>query len=71
MPAAATPNPPRSLIDAKEFARRLSVSERFIYKMVAKGALPKPVKIGAATRWSTKVIDEWVNAGCPTKTSSE
>lgn len=40
-----------SNIDIKEFAKRAGVSRATIYKRIKLGELPKPRKIGAASRW--------------------
>lgn len=39
------------LIDLKELARWLSISQRSVYRLVAQGLLEPPVKVGRASRW--------------------
>lgn len=38
------------LISLAEAGERLSLSKRAIYRLIAKGDLPRPVKVGGATR---------------------
>ena len=56
---------PRRLLDVQEVANLLGCSDRHVYRMVDKGRMPKPVKLGSLNRWPTKAIDEWITAGCP------
>ena len=53
------------LIDVKDLAKRLKVSDRHIRRMVDDGRIPAPLRIGSAVRWSTKKISDWIAAGCP------
>jgi len=39
------------LISIKETAHRLSVSPRQVWRFIAKGDLPSPVKVGRASRF--------------------
>ncbi len=39
------------LLTDREVAERLGVSKATIWRHAAKGLLPKPVKLGHATRW--------------------
>ncbi|MBB5352950.1 excisionase family DNA binding protein [Haloferula luteola] len=38
------------LISLAQAGERLSLSKRAIYRLIAKGDLPRPVKVGGATR---------------------
>ena len=38
------------LISIAEAGERLSLSRRAVYRLIAKGDLPRPVKVGGATR---------------------
>ena len=54
------------LIDAQEVARRLDLSERTVWRLVAAGKLPNPISIGdKSKRWRANDIRSWVAAGCP------
>jgi len=48
------------LENVRTVAKRLSVSERQIWKLLAKGEFPKPIRLGRAVRWSRQTIDEWL-----------
>jgi predicted DNA-binding transcriptional regulator AlpA len=60
------------LIDANEVARRLDLSERTVWRLVAAGKLPNPISIGdKSKRWRAKDIRSWVAAGCPSRSEWE
>jgi predicted DNA-binding transcriptional regulator AlpA len=46
---------PKILVPAAKAAEMLSMGRSTFWREVAKGTLPKPVKIGGLTRW--RVID--------------
>ncbi|MGD9691095.1 MAG: helix-turn-helix transcriptional regulator [Phycisphaerales bacterium] len=52
------------LLDVAALAARLGCSARHIYRLSAKGQLPRPVKLGALNRWPSETIDAWIAAGC-------
>lgn len=43
--------PPDKLISLKAVAQRLSLSTRAVYRLIAAGDFPKPVKVGGSTRF--------------------
>ncbi len=43
--------PPENLISLKAVAQRLSLSTRAVYRLIAAGDFPKPVKVGGSTRF--------------------
>ncbi len=53
------------LINAKTFAKLLSISERTLYRLKSSGELPKPVILGGSVRWRLSVVRDWINEGCP------
>jgi predicted DNA-binding transcriptional regulator AlpA len=60
------------LIDVKEVARRLDLSERTVWRLNSAGKLPKPVSIGGKSkRWRAEEIIAWVAAGCPLRATWE
>jgi excisionase family DNA binding protein len=61
-PAGATP---ADLLDIHAVARRLTVSERTVRRLVARGAMPAPVRLGALIRWRRADLDRWIEEGCP------
>ena len=47
---------PKDLLTAREVANRLSISLRTLYRMLARGQLPRPIRLGRRhVRW--KAID--------------
>lgn len=53
------------LISAAETAMRLSVSKATLHKLVAVGAVPKPMHLGRRALWRVEELEEWVRDGCP------
>ncbi len=53
------------LISAVEAAKRLSVSKSTLHKLVAVGAVPKPIHLGSRALWRVEELEEWVRDGCP------
>lgn len=43
----------------EEVAARYKLTERTIYRHVAAGLFPKPIKVGGARRWSLAALTEW------------
>jgi excisionase family DNA binding protein len=50
------------LLSKKELARLLGVSFRSIDRHVAAGQLPRPIKVGALSRWRREDIDAWLTS---------
>jgi len=48
------------LLTLAEVSERLSLSKRAIYRLIAKGSLSKPVKIGGATRLCESDLDRFL-----------
>ena len=57
------------MMTADELANTLQISKRQVWRLKAKGAIPKPVKIGTSVRWKRSDILEWIDAGCPVVSS--
>ncbi|QDU57514.1 helix-turn-helix transcriptional regulator [Aeoliella mucimassa] len=53
------------MMTAEEIAHCLQVSVRTIWRLKAKGDLPKSVKVGRAVRWRRSDILTWIEQGCP------
>lgn len=41
---------------------RTGMSRSWIYKEVAAGRFPKPVKVGGASGWDAEAIDRWIDS---------
>jgi excisionase family DNA binding protein len=50
-------------LDVKQVAHLLSVSRRTVYRLLDAGQIPKPMKLGNATRWRHKDIELFVETG--------
>ena len=56
---------PPLLIEAAELARMLSVSKPSIWRWMAEGKLPPPIRITAqCLRWNREAVLTWIAAGC-------
>jgi excisionase family DNA binding protein len=53
------------LLNTKEVAKLLKVSDRTVQSMQTSGEMPKPVRIGRAVRWGRAEIEAWIDEGCP------
>lgn len=53
------------LITADDLAAMLKVSTRTLWRLLAKGELPEPVRIGGSTRWRLDDVQQWIDGGCP------
>ncbi len=40
-------------------------SQRHIYRLCNSGRMPRPIKLGALSRWNRAVIESWIADGCP------
>ncbi len=56
------------LVDNKQAAKLLKISERTLWELAHNDKIPPPIRIGAAVRWSLDVLKKWVEAGCPANT---
>ena len=67
--SASPPDPRRSfqrgLLKIEEVSGILRCSPRHVQRLVLRGRMPAPVRIGALVRWRPDVISRWVCAGCP------
>ncbi len=57
------------MMTAEELAGTLCVSKRQVWRLKAKGDIPKPVNIGRSVRWRRSDILEWIAKGCPSSSS--
>ncbi|MEM7672601.1 MAG: helix-turn-helix domain-containing protein, partial [Verrucomicrobiota bacterium] len=52
---------PETLISLKTVASRLSLSTRAVYRLIAAGDFPRPVKVGGATRFYSSDLDAYLS----------
>jgi excisionase family DNA binding protein len=53
------------LVNARELAKLLSISERTLYRLKSTGELPAPIVLGGSVRWRLTEIRHWIGKGCP------
>ena len=56
---------PSLLMDPEDLALELRISIRSIWRRASDGQIPRPIRIGRATRWRRDEIEAWIAAGCP------
>ncbi len=59
------------LLNVRDVARSLRLSVRATWRANAAGFLPRPLKVGRATRWRSEELTAWVRAGMPTRSAWE
>jgi len=69
--AAASFPDGKILLTANEFAQLLGIGRSTLMRYQSSGKIPLPVRIGGSTRWRRKEIEEWVDAGCPSRSRWE
>jgi excisionase family DNA binding protein len=57
--------PAVELVNARELAKLLAVSERTLYRLKSTGELPPPIVLGGSVRWRLSEIRQWIGNGCP------
>lgn len=57
--------PPCLALNAAEAARQLGISERHLWALHSQGRIPRPVRLGRATRWPLDELRAWLAAGSP------
>ncbi|MCH8854261.1 MAG: helix-turn-helix domain-containing protein [Planctomycetes bacterium] len=62
---------PTELMTVGDVARSLRLSIRATWRANAAGFLPRPLKVGRATRWRSEELTAWVRAGMPVRSAWE
>jgi excisionase family DNA binding protein len=53
---------PKDLLTARELANRLSISLRTLYRMLARGQLPQPIRLGRRhVRWKATDVQRYLD----------
>ena len=47
-----------------EFAAALRISRRQLWKLLSRGAIPQPVRLGRSVRWRESDISAFIEDGC-------
>lgn len=58
---------PQAVISARTGAALLDVSERQWYRLVQRGLLPKPIRLGRNTRWKLAEVEAALDAIPPSE----
>jgi excisionase family DNA binding protein len=53
------------LLNSREVADLIGASPRTIVRLADSGRMPRPIKVGALTRWRRSELDAWIARGCP------
>jgi len=53
------------LLSVSDLARVLGTSTRTVWRLLEKGKLPKPMRLGSRPRFRADELCEWVKAGMP------
>lgn len=54
-------NAPESLIPLPEVARRLACTVRTVWRMIAKGELPRPIKLGKCAALPASELEAFIH----------
>jgi excisionase family DNA binding protein len=60
---ANTPAP--LLIDDKAASALLGIGRSTLWRLLASGQLPRPVRLGRCVRWRRADLETWAAKGCP------
>ena len=50
------------LMPLRDVLASVGMSQASVYRMIAAGEFPKPVKLGTASRWVSSEIEDWIAA---------
>lgn len=59
------------LLNVKDVSARLRISQRQVWKLLASGRIPEPVRLSRSVRWRADDIDEFIRLGCPSQEQFE
>ena len=57
----------QELLNVKQVASILSISQRQVWKLLAAGKVVSPVRLGRSVRFRASDISRWVELGCPSR----
>ena len=57
-----TTTSPETLVSLRMVAARLNLSVRAVYRLIARGLLPRPVKVGGATKFFESDITRYLES---------
>lgn len=50
------------LLTLRQLAEVLQISQRNARALAAKGALPRPIRVGRLVRWRREAVERWLSA---------
>jgi len=57
---SSEPHEPDRLLRAEESATMLGLPVSSFWALVADGRIPRGIKIGRRTRWSSRALEQWI-----------
>lgn len=72
--ASPVPHPPKpttATLTALGLAEFLGISRATVWRLLASGKLPAPIRLGRAVRWDRWTVEEWLSAGAPAREAWE
>lgn len=54
-----------AMITAQQFAGKMQISTRSLWRKLSGGLVPQPIRIGGIVRWSLHEVEKWIAEGCP------
>ncbi|HBE62681.1 MAG TPA: DNA-binding protein [Rhodopirellula baltica] len=55
----------RAMMSVDDVANELGCSSRHVRRLIDRGKLPRPIRLGSLVRILRADFDHWLNAGCP------
>lgn len=52
------------LMSMADLAAMLACSSRHVYRLVERGRMPAPIRLGRSVRWKRSEIEAWIASGC-------
>jgi excisionase family DNA binding protein len=56
---------PAVMLTVADVAAMLACSTKTVYRLVDRGAIPRPVRLGGMLRWHRAQLERWLADGCP------
>ena len=53
-----------SLLTVSQVARLVGVAPRTVWRMLADGRTPHPIRVGRLVRFRASEVDAWIKSGC-------
>lgn len=56
---------PALMLTVHGVAALLACSPKTVYRLVDRGRIPRPVRLGGLMRWPKPQFEQWIAEGCP------